>query len=130
MATADTVTKQSRLRNTRDTAAGFFGKSERWLWGHSQPRGPIPCIRIGKSVLYDWQQLEQWQAEQLNAAEGEGQMTPEERQAIIDDIRRFHQDGDSFAEIAEKLHLPVSAVQHAIERGTLPEPQPQWKPND
>ena len=69
MATA--VTKQSRLRNTRDTAAEFFGKSERWLWEHSQPRGPIPCIRIGKSVLYDWQQLEQGQAEQSNAAEGE-----------------------------------------------------------
>tara|TARA_R100000808_G_C2125387_1_gene135730 strand:- start:281 stop:511 length:231 start_codon:yes stop_codon:yes gene_type:complete len=71
MSTAITVPKQSRLRNTRDTAAEFFGKSERWLWEHSQPRGPIPCMRIGKSVLYDWQLLEQWQTKELNANESE-----------------------------------------------------------
>lgn len=67
------VTKQSRLHNTRDTAAGFFGKSERWLWEQSQPRGPIPCIRLGKSVLYDWHQLDQWLAEQSTATECEVQ---------------------------------------------------------
>ncbi len=65
------VTKQSRLRNTRDTAAEFFGKSERWLWENTAPRGKIPCIRLGKSVLYDWHQLELWVAEQSNADEGE-----------------------------------------------------------
>ncbi|TWU14533.1 hypothetical protein CA54_34000 [Symmachiella macrocystis] len=51
-------------------------------------------------------------------------MTPEERQAIVDDIRRLHQDGDSVAEIAQKLYLAEPTVQHAIERGKLPEPQP------
>lgn len=66
-----TVTKQSRLRNTRDTAREFFGKSERWLWEQSQPRGPIPCLRLGKSVLYDWHQLEQWLIAQTNSGESE-----------------------------------------------------------
>lgn len=66
-----TVTKQSRLRNTRDTATNFFGKSERWLWENTSPRGPIPCLRLGKSVLYDWHQLEQWIAEQTTTTECE-----------------------------------------------------------
>jgi hypothetical protein len=54
----------SRLRNTSATATDFFGKSERWLWQNTAPRGPIPCIRLGKSVLYDWAMLEQFLAEQ------------------------------------------------------------------
>ena len=53
-------------------------------------------------------------------------MTPEERQAIVDDIRRLHQDRVSVADIAQKLHFSERTVQHVIERGTLPELQ--WKP--
>jgi hypothetical protein len=53
-------------------------------------------------------------------------MTPEEAQAIVDDIRQLQQDGDSVAEIAQKLYQDEPTVQHAIERGILPEPQPQW----
>ena len=44
-------------------------------------------------------------------------MSPEERQAIIDDIRGLHQNGNSVAVIAQKLHLPESTVQHVINNG-------------
>ena len=54
-------TTRTRLRNTRETAKEFFGKSERWLWQNSAPRGEqIPCIRLGRSVLYDWDALERF----------------------------------------------------------------------
>jgi len=46
-------------------------------------------------------------------------MTPEERQAIVDDIRRLHQDRVSVADIAQKLHFSERTVQHVIERGTM-----------
>lgn len=54
-------TTSTRLRNTRDTANEFFGKSERWLWQNTAPRGEqIPCIRLGRTVLYDWHALERF----------------------------------------------------------------------
>lgn len=64
--------RQSRLRNTRDTATYFFGKSERWLWENTSPRGPIPCVRFGRSVLYDWEALERTIAERS----AESEVTP------------------------------------------------------
>ena len=106
--------QKSRLRNTRDTASQYFGKSERWLWELSQPRGPIPCIRIGKSVLYDWDQLDQWRAEQ-------------QRSTTMEDIQTLHQHCVSVADIASKLHFPESTVRHVIEHGTLPESEPAWQ---
>lgn len=33
-------------------AAQVCSISERQLWAHTQPRGPIPCVRIGNSVRY------------------------------------------------------------------------------
>lgn len=33
-------------------AASALGLSERTLWAQSAPRGPIPCVRLGGSVLY------------------------------------------------------------------------------
>lgn len=119
------TTKQSRLRNTRDTAAEFFGKSERWLWEHSEPRGPIPCIRIGNSVFYDWDRLEQSPAERQAAAGSEA--TPV-CQAIVDDIHALHRKGNTVVEIAGKLHFSESTVLHVIEHCKLPEPQLQWSP--
>ncbi|QDT50426.1 hypothetical protein Pan258_44850 [Symmachiella dynata] len=56
-------------------------------------------------------------------------MTPKERQATLDDILRLHQDGFSITDIAQKLHLPESTVQHVIDHGEPPEPQPQWPTN-
>ena len=34
-------------------AAARLSISERQLWAHTQPRGPIPVIRIGSSVRYN-----------------------------------------------------------------------------
>ena len=28
------------------------GVSARWLWSATAPRGPIPCVRLGRRVLY------------------------------------------------------------------------------
>ena len=40
------------LLNTRDAAAAL-AVSERTLWGLTAPRGPIPCVSIGRAVRYD-----------------------------------------------------------------------------
>ena len=37
--------------------------SERSLWSLTAPRGPIPVVRIGRSVRYDPRDLEIWVAE-------------------------------------------------------------------
>lgn len=39
------------LENSREAAARL-SISERQLWANTQPRGPIPCIRIGGSVRF------------------------------------------------------------------------------
>ncbi|MEC8554661.1 MAG: hypothetical protein VXZ82_06610 [Planctomycetota bacterium] len=111
------VAKQSRLRNSRDTAADFFGKSERWLWEQSEPRGPIPCIRLGKSVLYDWDLIEQWLAAHRKSA---GDIT------VARDILALVEAGDSTADVARKLHFPERTVQYVVDHGAFPEPEPQW----
>lgn len=49
---------------------------------------------------------------------------------IVDDIVKLNQNGDSVPDIAEKLHLPELTVQHALDHGRLPEPQPQWLPSE
>lgn len=38
-------------------AAGALAISERKLWELTDPRGPIPCVRIGRSVRYDLRDL-------------------------------------------------------------------------
>ncbi len=45
-------------------AAKALGIGQRKLWELSQPRGPIPCVRVGSCVLYPIAQLEKWLAEQ------------------------------------------------------------------
>ena len=42
---------QQLLFTTR-LAAKLLSISDRQLWAHTQPRGPIPCVRIGNSVRY------------------------------------------------------------------------------
>jgi len=49
-------------------AAKALGIGQRKLWELSQPRGPIPCIRVGTCVLYPYQLLQGWLAEE--AAKG------------------------------------------------------------
>ena len=41
-------------------AAAQLSISERQLWQHSQPRGPIPCTRIGKCVRYSPESLQSY----------------------------------------------------------------------
>jgi hypothetical protein len=33
-------------------AARLTGIGTRLLWSQTAPRGPIPCVRVGKAVLY------------------------------------------------------------------------------
>ncbi|MCC7086401.1 MAG: helix-turn-helix domain-containing protein [Pirellulales bacterium] len=55
-------------------AAKALGISARTLWGLSAPRGPIPCLRIGRgkrqSVLYPMADLQAWLSQQTDAAKG------------------------------------------------------------
>jgi predicted DNA-binding transcriptional regulator AlpA len=41
-------------------AAAALSVSERTLWAISAPRGPIPVVRIGRSVRYDPGDLREW----------------------------------------------------------------------
>lgn len=61
-----------RLRN----AAKVTGLSERTIWGHTAPRGSLPCVRVGSAVLYRVDDLHRWLAERaaesVRSADGEG----------------------------------------------------------
>jgi len=41
-------------------AAKALSISERKLWDLSEPRGPIPVVRIGRAVRYDRRDLRAW----------------------------------------------------------------------
>ena len=45
-------------------AASKLSISERQLWQHTQPRGPIPCTRIGTCVRYSPEALQSYIARQ------------------------------------------------------------------
>lgn len=57
-------------------AAKALGISPRTLWGLTQPRGPIPCVRIGRgkrqTVLYPLTDLQAWLSRQAEAEKGGG----------------------------------------------------------
>jgi len=50
MAVADPAVPQLALE-PRDAAAAL-AVSLRTLWGLTAPRGPIPCVRVGRCVRY------------------------------------------------------------------------------
>ena len=56
-------------------AAQALGISERTLWSATQPRGPIPSVKLGNRVLYPVTGLQEWLTraarEQLAAAVNE-----------------------------------------------------------
>ncbi len=52
-----------RLALRPKDAAKALGIGQRKLWELSQPRGPIPCVRVGACVLYPVPLLEKWLAE-------------------------------------------------------------------
>jgi len=46
-------------------AAAALGIGQRKLWELSQPRGSIPCVRVGVCVLYPYALLQAWLADQV-----------------------------------------------------------------
>lgn len=63
------------LVNDREACRLLGGVSARWLWGKSQPRGPIPVCRIGGRVLYSPDALRSFIA-QHEAASVAGEVSP------------------------------------------------------
>ena len=55
--------EQRMLLKPREAAASL-NISERQLWAHTEPRGPIPCVRIGSSVRYSPQALQAYISQQ------------------------------------------------------------------
>ncbi len=62
-----TASNDARLLIPIRDAARAVSVSERTLWGLTQPRGPIPCVRLGGRVLYSPAALTRW-IEQQEAA--------------------------------------------------------------
>ena len=52
-------TEPALLLTPRD-AARTLAICERTLWERTQPRGPIPVVRIGRAVRYAVADLETW----------------------------------------------------------------------
>jgi predicted DNA-binding transcriptional regulator AlpA len=44
--------RPERLLITLDEFARATGLSPKTIWNYTQPRGPIPCVRLGRSVRY------------------------------------------------------------------------------
>lgn len=57
---AEFAVKESPLLLTTHEAARALSISERTLWSLTEPRGPIPCIRIGRAVRYAPRDLVNW----------------------------------------------------------------------
>lgn len=53
-----------RLALRPKEAARALGIGQRKLWALTQPRGPIPCVRVGVCVLYPVAALEAWLTKQ------------------------------------------------------------------
>jgi len=47
-----------RLLLSAREAAKMLAISERTLWSITAPRGPLPCVRIGRVVRYDLRDLQ------------------------------------------------------------------------
>ncbi|HBO43752.1 MAG TPA: DNA-binding protein [Planctomycetaceae bacterium] len=58
------LTDAPKLLLSAVEAARAMSVSPRTLWGLTQPRGPIPAIRLGSRVLYSPSVLERWIGEQ------------------------------------------------------------------
>lgn len=56
--TAAAITAPVRLLLTRREAAHALAVSERTLWSMTQPRGPIGVVRLGQSVRYPIESLQ------------------------------------------------------------------------
>jgi excisionase family DNA binding protein len=63
--TNDTTSVVALALKPRD-AAKALGISERLLWSWTN-QGKIPCVRVGKRIIYPTQQLREWLASQVAA---------------------------------------------------------------
>lgn len=62
-----------RLLLSARAAAKALSLSERTLWACTAPRGPIPCLRAGKRVLYPVERLRAWIDAATNQPTPDGQ---------------------------------------------------------
>ncbi len=60
----------SKLLLSAREAAPALSISQRTLWSLTQPRGPIPSIRLGARVLYPVDALQKWIDAQTGETEG------------------------------------------------------------
>ncbi len=51
---------QPRLLLSAREAANSLGICEKTLWATTAPRGDLPCVRIGRRVLYFVDDLRAW----------------------------------------------------------------------
>ncbi|MCX7418005.1 MAG: helix-turn-helix domain-containing protein [Planctomycetia bacterium] len=56
-----------KLLLTPREAAGTLSVSEKSLWSLTTPRGPIKCVRLGRSVRYSIETLREFIAQQSQA---------------------------------------------------------------
>ena len=50
-------------------AAEALSVCEKTLWSLTQPRGDLPCVRIGRRVLYDVADIRKWIESKKGGAE-------------------------------------------------------------
>ena len=56
----NTTTIPAQLLLSAREAAAALSVSARTLWVVTSPRGDLPCVRIGRRVLYDPCDLQDW----------------------------------------------------------------------
>ena len=63
--------REPALLLTPRDAARTLAVCERTLWERTQPRGPIPVVRIGRAVRYAVSDLQSWIDDQTQGGEAE-----------------------------------------------------------
>lgn len=63
---------RTKLLFDLEQAAELLDICPRKLWSLTFPRGPIKCVKIGRSVRYAVTTLEQWVADQEALTSGKG----------------------------------------------------------
>ena len=70
MNTYELNTHEKRLLIPVRDAAGFLSVCEKTLWSITEPRGDLPCVRIGRAVRYDPADLRAWIESRKGGSEG------------------------------------------------------------